>query len=222
MTASQNDNNLLSASSSTKKNKDDKVHTDKEQRIGCFAGSSEAKGIGIVSYSRFPKKGKCSFPSTARLPPYKPPHPFLCNHTIAMIIIYAFIIKFKKKQSMIEQGATIMSNIFLSTSLLYLAAQDAGCLDEITGDINEDCDNCVHIFGGDDSTIRGFRPTALIANILIVTGILATFVMPFIGSIIDYTSHRRTIGIVVAVALIVIQGVQIGTVLPTWFIMNLL
>lgn len=105
-----------------------------------------------------------------------------------------------------------MSNIILSASLLYLAAEEAGCLDEETEEIIDDCDN----------RINGFRPAALIANVAVATGLLAAFLMPVIGAVIDYSSHRRTLGIVTAALLVVMQGAQIGTVSSTWLIMSIL
>lgn len=44
--------------------------------------------------------------------------------------------------------------------------------------------------------------------------------MPIIGSILDYTSHRRITGIIFSVTLILIQAIQIGTVQKTWFAMS--
>ncbi len=46
--------------------------------------------------------------------------------------------------------------------------------------------------------------------------------MPVIGAIVDYTPHRRATGIAAALFLVLIQGVQIGTVSSTWFPMLIL
>jgi len=69
----------------------------------------------------------------------------------------------------VTRGTIIMTNIFLSTSLLYLARIAAGCDIE---DVN--CSN----------TVYGFRPSSLITNIAVVSGILAALLMPFTGAII--------------------------------------
>jgi len=109
------------------------------------------------------------------------------------------------------RGAIVMSNIFLSSSLIFLASEEAGCLDD-SGKVIEDCNNKAY----------GFQPPSLIANIAVISGLLSAFLMPFIGAIVDYTPYRRATGIAAAVSLIVIQGVQIGTVAATWFPMAVL
>jgi len=104
-----------------------------------------------------------------------------------------------------------MSNIFLASSLIYLSSEEAGCLDP-EGEVIDDC----------DSKIYGFRPPSLIANIAVISGLLSAFLMPLIGAIVDGTPHRRLTGIVAAVAMILIQAAQIGTVSTTWFAMLIL
>jgi MFS-type transporter involved in bile tolerance (Atg22 family) len=109
------------------------------------------------------------------------------------------------------RGSIVMSNIFLSTSLIYLASEEAGCIDD-QGIVIEDCNNKTH----------GFQPPSLIANIAVISGLLSAFLMPVIGAIVDYTPHRRATGIAAALFLVLIQGVQIGTVSATWFPMLIL
>jgi UMF1 family MFS transporter len=109
------------------------------------------------------------------------------------------------------RGALIMSNIFLSTSLIYLASEEAGCLDdELT--VVEDCNTRVY----------GMLPVALIANIAVVSGLLSAFLMPLTGAAVDYTPHRRKIGMYSAALVILIQAIQIGTLPKTWFAMSVL
>ena len=104
-----------------------------------------------------------------------------------------------------------MSNIFLSTSLIYLASEEAGCLDdELT--VVEDCNTRVY----------GMLPVALIANIAVVSGLLSAFLMPLTGAAVDYTPHRRKIGMYSAALVILIQAIQIGTLSETWFAMSVL
>ena len=107
----------------------------------------------------------------------------------------------------------ITTNIFLGTSLLYLASEDADCLlDDDEAEIDNDCENRVY----------GFSPSALIANIAVVQGLLSAFLAPLLGAIIDYTDYRREIGQLTVVIAIVISAAQIGTVSSTWFIMAIL
>jgi MFS-type transporter involved in bile tolerance (Atg22 family) len=96
------------------------------------------------------------------------------------------------------RGAVVMSNIFLSTSLIYLASEEAGCIDE-NGEAIPDCENTVH----------GFRPPSLIANIAVISGLLSALFMPFIGAIVDYTPYRRATGIIAAILIILIQSAQV-------------
>ena len=107
-----------------------------------------------------------------------------------------------------------MSNIFLSSSLLRLASLEAGCefFDEDDTIATPDC----------TTKIYGFRPSSLITNIAIISGLLAAFTMPLIGALIDFTPHRRKIGVYSAAVMMAIQAIQIGTVQSTWFAMAML
>ena len=104
-----------------------------------------------------------------------------------------------------------MSNLVFTTALIYLANEQAGCL-EADGTTVEDCDGRVY----------GFAPAALMANIAVVSGVLSAFFMPLIGAIVDYTDHRWVVGVVASTIMTVIQVVQIGTVSKTWFPMVIL
>jgi len=104
-------------------------------------------------------------------------------------------------------GMVIMSNIFLSTALITLAKRDIGCEDE-----DENCEGSVY----------GFKPSSLITLIATVTGVLSAFFLPIMGAIVDYTKYRKTLGMVTTFTLVLIQGIQIGTVQQTWFVMSIL
>jgi hypothetical protein len=60
-----------------------------------------------------------------------------------------------------------MSNIYLATSLIYLACKEAGGVDLMT-------DKCVD----SDLTVHGMKPSAFISNIALVSGLLSAFLMP--------------------------------------------
>ena len=109
------------------------------------------------------------------------------------------------------RGAIVMSNVFLSTSFIYLANEEAGCLDE-DDEVIEDCDGKAY----------GFEPAIIVTNIAVIAGVLSALFMPFIGAMVDYTPHRKTVGIVSAVCILLIQTAQIGTVSNTWLIMAFL
>jgi MFS family permease len=56
-----------------------------------------------------------------------------------------------------SRGAIIMSNLVYTSSLIYLANSEAGCL----GDNGKAVDDC-------NKRVYGFAPAALIANIAVV------------------------------------------------------
>lgn len=109
------------------------------------------------------------------------------------------------------RGAIIMSNLVFTTALIYLANEEADCLED-DGTTVEDCKGRVY----------GFAPASLMANIAVVSGVLSAFFMPLIGAIVDYTDHRWTVGVVASSLMTLIQMVQIGTVSSTWFPMVIL
>jgi len=110
------------------------------------------------------------------------------------------------------RGALVMSNIFISTSLIYLASEAAGCFDEEGKVDKATCNNKVY----------GFLPASLVTNIAVISGVLSAFFMPLIGAILDYTPYRHEVGVASALLMVAIQGVQIYTVSSTWFAMAIL
>lgn len=66
------------------------------------------------------------------------------------------------------------------------------------------------------------KPSSLIANVQVISGVLAALCMPLFGAIIDYTVHRRMSGIFVGAVLTLVQAIQIGTSYRNWFLMALL
>lgn len=112
----------------------------------------------------------------------------------------------------IGRGPLIMSNIFLSTSFIFLASEEAGCLTEDGTEVADDCENRVH----------GFKPASLVSTIAVVSGLLAAFLMPLVGATVDFTPHRKLVGMGSAVTMILIQAAQAGTVAATWFPMAIL
>jgi len=109
-------------------------------------------------------------------------------------------------------GPSIMSNIFLSASLIFLASEEAGCLNETGDEVLEDC----------DKKIYGFKPASLISNIAVISGVLSALFMPIAGAIIDYSPYRKQVGVITAVLMMMIETAQIGTVSRTWFAMSIL
>lgn len=110
------------------------------------------------------------------------------------------------------RGAVVMSNIFLASSLIFLASEEAGCLNEEGDKVLDDCDNKVH----------GFKPASLVTNIAVITGVASALFMPLVGAMVDFTPRRKAVGILSAVLLLLIQAAQVGTVSATWFPMAIL
>ena len=104
-----------------------------------------------------------------------------------------------------------MSNLYLATSFVFLANQEAGCLDENNMTIL----NC-------RGRVYGMAPSAIVSNVAVVSGILSAFFMPLFGAILDYTSHRKLVGVIATVIMVMVQAVQIYTVESTWFPMVIL
>lgn len=103
-------------------------------------------------------------------------------------------------------GALIGSNFILGSTLIYLAESEIGCEDGDCG----------------DRKVYGFKPSSLLTLSATVSALLSAFLLPIVGAIVDYTSHRRRLGICTALLLMTIQAVQIGTNQSTWFIMLIL
>jgi len=108
----------------------------------------------------------------------------------------------------VTRGTIVMSNIYLSSSLLYLANVEAGC------DM-DDVNNC-------SKEVFGFRPSSLLTITVTVSGVLAALLMPVIGAIVDFTPHRKLLGILSAFSIVMIQSIQILTNQKTWFVMSIL
>jgi MFS-type transporter involved in bile tolerance (Atg22 family) len=109
------------------------------------------------------------------------------------------------------RGALVMSNIYLSTSFVYLAQEEAGCIDE-EGEVIDDC----------DGEAFGFQPASFVSNIAVISSVLSALFMPLIGAMVDYTNHRKTVGMVASALLIAIHVIQIGTVSKTWLPMAII
>ena len=109
------------------------------------------------------------------------------------------------------RGAVIASNLFISSSLLYLAGEEAGCIDG-EGELIDDC----------DLKVRGFKPSSFITIIAVISGLLAAITNPITGAVVDFTDHRHLVGTVTSLLIIIIQGIQVYTVSSTWFAMAIL
>ena len=76
----------------------------------------------------------------------------------------------------------IAAGAFLSTALITLAKQAAGCPTEPEPG-STSIPPC-------DKRVYGIRPSSLLTTYTIVVGIVSASLMPLMGAIVDYTRHR--------------------------------
>lgn len=95
---------------------------------------------------------------------------------------------------------------FVGTALLRLATADAGCTSTAACGI----------------TVYDLRPSSLLTLTSAVTGVVAALLMPVFGAIVDYTRHRKLVGSVSALIIVVITGIQISIVESNWLFILIL
>jgi hypothetical protein len=130
--------------------------------------------------------------------------------------------------------ATIgMSSIFLGPALLHLANIAAGCDPDENTTNNNNSNSNSNSYDSDSictNTIYGFRPSSLLTNIAAVSGIIGCIALPFIGSLMDHTNHRKYIGSMSGMVLCMIKIIEyvslshwIRSILPNiWFYIAIL
>lgn len=116
------------------------------------------------------------------------------------------------------RGAVAMSTIFLGPALLKLASNAAAK----ANDCNEDDDDYDADCGEDGGRIYGMRPTSLLTNIGVFSGLLSCALTPIFGSIVDHTPHRKAIGQGSAIILSIVKGIEIFVSESTWFTVSVL
>ena len=104
--------------------------------------------------------------------------------------------------------------VFVSSEILKLAKEAAGCGTTIDGEtwVETGCTNRVY----------GFKPSSILTNIVMIVGLFSAVVMPFIGSIIDHTNHRRAVGSISAAVMAVMILLQMLVLQKFWFLAAIL
>ncbi|EEC47125.1 predicted protein [Phaeodactylum tricornutum CCAP 1055/1] len=105
------------------------------------------------------------------------------------------------------RGTVLMSSLFLGPALLKLASEAADCHD------GEDCSGV---------KIYGFRPSSILTNIAIASGLLGPILMPIFGAFVDHTRYRKEVGAYSAAGLTIVKGIEIFVGPKTWFYIALL
>jgi MFS-type transporter involved in bile tolerance (Atg22 family) len=82
--------------------------------------------------------------------------------------------------------AFVGAGAFLAMALIKIAKDEAGCqIEKLPGESKlPDCNEKVY----------GLKPSSLLSTFATVVGLLAAISMPLMGAIVDYTSHRRGLG----------------------------
>jgi MFS-type transporter involved in bile tolerance (Atg22 family) len=94
-----------------------------------------------------------------------------------------------------------MSSIFLGPALLQLATEAANCESE------QDC----------DARVMGMKPSSLLTNIAVATGLVTAVTMPIIGAVVDHTPYRLQVGTYSAYVLSAIKAIEVMVSPATWF-----
>jgi MFS-type transporter involved in bile tolerance (Atg22 family) len=91
---------------------------------------------------------------------------------------------------------------YVGTAILRLATKSAGCKTVAC-----------------NKKIYGFMPSSLLTLTTSIVGVIAAFLMPIVGAVVDHTQYRRFMGIVSGFLSVVLIGAQISISANNWFIM---
>jgi len=89
---------------------------------------------------------------------------------------------------------------FVGAAVVRLATSQAGCNPPAS------CEN----------TVYGFRPSSLITFASATVGVMAALTMPVVGAMVDRTKHRKLVGMVAALFVVIITGSQLILNEETW------
>eukprot|EP00970_Alexandrium_tamarense_P011852 scaffold2578_cov197-Alexandrium_tamarense.AAC.18 len=93
--------------------------------------------------------------------------------------------------------------VFVGTAVIHLARIDAGCEVE-----DNECTG---------RTSYGIRPSSFLSLYSVIVGLASSALLPLLGAIVDYTSHRRAVGKLSAVVYCALLVPMIFISTTTWF-----
>jgi len=67
-----------------------------------------------------------------------------------------------------------------------------------------------------DNKIYGMKPSSLLAAVAGAVTLVAALIMPFIGALVDRSHHRKTMGILTAIIVVITTGFQISISETNW------
>ena len=108
------------------------------------------------------------------------------------------------------------ASLFMGPALLELAQQqatattDGGCTTQQQQQHAEEC------------TVYGFRPSSLLTNLAVVSGLGSAILLPYAGALVDHTPHRRAVGAYAGLALVVVKGIEVLVSSHTWLYITFL
>jgi MFS-type transporter involved in bile tolerance (Atg22 family) len=108
----------------------------------------------------------------------------------------------------------IAAAVFLSTAIINLAKKQAGCVTEIPeGEVK--APEC-------DAKVYGIKPSSLLTTYGTIVGLISAFCLPVVGAIVDYTPHRKWVGLISSIFQIAFIFSQIFINESNWFLMTIL
>ena len=112
----------------------------------------------------------------------------------------------------------LMSSIFLGPALLQLASAAATTVTAGANCNDNDAAEATAATTCQVARIYGMKPSSLLSNIAVVTGLLSSCSMPLVGAIVDHTSYRKQLGTYTAYALALVKLIEGILLTPsTWF-----
>lgn len=114
------------------------------------------------------------------------------------------------------RGLVGMSSLFLGPASLILA-QDAAIKDACGANNDNDGQDC-----NDEGRVFEMRPSSLLTNTGVFSGIFSALLLPLFGAIVDHTPHRKAIGQWAAMLLSIIKGIETFLSESTWFFISAL
>jgi MFS transporter, UMF1 family len=149
--------------------------------------------------------------------PQSPP----CDATLRRLLRVPLLFRFDDKPpeatalalDIFARATILMSSIFLGPALLELASQQV----QDTCQTADDPQACVQ-----DGRVYGFRPSSVLSNIAVVSGVCVSLTMPLIGALVDHSPHRWNAGALSAAGLVTVKAVETTVSSQTWFIVAFL
>lgn len=70
--------------------------------------------------------------------------------------------------------------------------------------------------GSCEGRVAGLRPSSVISVVWTITGVCTALVMPYAGSVVDHTHHRRSFGVACAAGVVLASGLLMAATRESW------